>query len=71
MIKNKQRKKLFTQCNQPCLLKQCVALTMKYFWKASMVYSTVSSKTSKHPENNLQSKKLMNSRALTWDFYFP
>lgn len=51
MIKNKQRKKLFTQCNQLCLLKQCVVLTMKYFWKASMVYSTVSSKTTKHPEN--------------------
>lgn len=24
---------------------------MKYFWKASMVYSTISSKTTKHPEN--------------------
>lgn len=46
---------------------------MKYFWKASMVYSTISTETSKHPENKVsgQSKKLMNARALTWDFCFP
>lgn len=73
MIKNKQIKKLHTQRNQLCLLKQCVALTMKYFWKASMVYSTVFPKQVNIQKIKLsrQSKKLMNSRALTWDFYFP